>query len=219
LNYCTYKTGYVLIFFILLNSLNIFAQDNIRDDVYKTEKVYFYGYDFTHFKLVESKRIGEGGSIKNVIYEWIGYWNDKLTERNYRNFLKKDTVVFTQDVVNNLNTKINPENIVANGFNAFKPHIILKDSLQSIINQYIIKETNGIGFVSIIECFYREKKETSVWFVFFDIKTKNILDACEVKSYDADGYGLIKYWGVGYSYAINKYSSKYYKKKLKMISK
>ncbi len=209
----------ILFIFLLSSSLNFLAQENTIQDIYETNKVYYYGYDFTHFKLVEPKRIEEGKAIKNVIYEWIGYWNEKLTERNYRNFLKKDTVVFTQDAVNSLNTKINAENIVAKEFDAFKPHIILKDSLQSIVNQYQIKETNGIGFVSIMECFYRDKKETSVWFVFFDIKTKNILDAFEVKDYDADGYGLIKYWGVGYAYAINKYSAKYYKKRLKEIVK
>lgn len=204
-----------LLIFLLLITLNILAQDATMKEVYKTNKVYYYGYDFTHFKLVEPKRIDEGNAIKNVMYEWIGFWNEKLTERNYRNFLKKDTVIFIQEPVNSLNTKINPEKIIAKEFDAFKPHSIPKDSLQSIVNNYPIKETNGIGFVSIIECFYRDKKETSVWFVFFDINTKNIIDAFEVKSYDADGYGLVKYWGVGYVYAINKYSAKYYKKRLK----
>lgn len=209
----------ILFIFLLSNFLISFSQENTIQDIYKTNKIYFYGYDFTHFKLVEPKRIEEGKAIKNAIYEWIGYWNEKLTENNYRKFLKKDTLIFVQDAVNSLNTKINPENIIAKEFDAFKPHVILKDSLQSIINQYQIKEENGIGFVSIMECFYRDKKETSVWFVFFDIKTKQIIDACEMKSYDADGYGLIKYWGVGYAYAINKYSSKYYKKNLKEFMK
>lgn len=82
----TTNMKHTLIILLILNSLFFFSQETTIADVYKTNKVYYYGYDFTHFKLVEPKRIEEGKAIKNAIYEWIGYWNEKLTENNYRKF-------------------------------------------------------------------------------------------------------------------------------------
>ena len=85
-----------------------------------------------------------------------------------------------------------------------------------MVNRYNTEGKSGIGLVQIIECFYRPKKEASVWYVFFDIATKKILDAKEMFNNDADSYhGLAIYWCVGLSCELGQYRSKYYMKEHK----
>lgn len=203
----TYTTKKLFFVLFLSSSLFSFSQDKTFDDVLRANKVYFYGYDFTHFKFVEPKRIGQDAQMKGFIFELIQLNNDNHQEKDFASYLRKDTVVFTQETVNALNTKIKPESIL----DAFMKHSISKDSLQSIVNQYDTQGKTGIGFVEIIECFYRQKKETSIWYVFFDISTKKIIDAFETTNPDADSYhGLAAYWGVGMNSGMGFYRSKHY---------
>ncbi len=205
----------IIYIIFLLTSLSTFSQNNTFNDVLKASKVYFYGYDFTHFKFVEPKRMGQDAQIKGLIFEIIQLLNDKKTEKYYNNFFKKDTVIMNEEIVNALNFKIKAENILD-----FMKHSIPKDSLQTIINQYDTKGKTGIGFVQIIECFYRQKKETSVWYVFFDIATKKIIDAYETFNTDADSYhGLATYWEVGVSYGMGVYYAEHYKPAIKEFKK
>ena len=186
-----------------------------RDAIFTSRKVYFYGYDFTHFKFIEQKRVDEGSQIKVFIFGLIEWMNTNKKEKGYTKWLKKDTVLFDEQTVNNLNAKIKPENIMG-----FMKNAIPKDSLQNIINQYETKEKTGVGLVQIVECFYRPKKEVYVWFVFFDISTKKILDAYESVNHDADSYhGLVEYWGVGMGCNIGDYLANHYYKELKTFKK
>src|SRR5258706_8345108 len=99
---------------ISLTSIINFSNAQILsyDDIFKTNKVYFYGYDFTHFKHVEAKRIGQGQQMKGFIFELIEWLNNKKNENSFERLLKKDSVIFTQEVVNLLNSKIKPESIL-----------------------------------------------------------------------------------------------------------
>ena len=183
-----------------------------RNDIFTSKQVFFYGYDFTHFKITEAKRMGQESQIKGVVFEIISIMNTKKPEKKYTSLLKKETVIFDQESVNALNKKINTDGIVE----PFAKNIIPYDSLQIMVNRYNTEGKTGIGFVQIIECLYRPDKEASVWYVFFDIATKKILDAKEMFNNDADSYhGLAIYWCVGLSCELGQYRSKYYMKELK----
>ena len=210
---CTKKLFFVL---FLLPSLFSFSQDKTFNDVLNAKKVYFYGYDFTHFKLIEPKRNGQDAEMKGFIFELIQMLNDKNKEKEFERYIQKDTVIFAQETVNDLNTKIKQENIL----NAFIKPTFSKDTLQNIINQYDTKGKTGIGFVEVMECFYKQKKETSIWYVFFDIATKQIIDAYETTNDDADSYhGLAAYWAVGVHSGMGSYRAKHYYPALKDLKK
>lgn len=183
-----------------------------RNDIFTSKQVFFYGYDFTHFKITEAKRMGQESQIKGVVFEIISIMNTKKPEKKYTSLLKKESVIFDQESVNALNKKINTDGIVE----PFAKNIIPYDSLQIMVNRYNTEGKTGIGFVQIIECLYRPDKEASVWYVFFDIATKKILDAKEMFNNDADSYhGLAIYWCVGLSCELGQYRSKYYMKEHK----
>ena len=199
----------IIAFCIISSSFKIFSQaQNTRIEAFTKNNLYFYGYDFSRCKLVEAKRIDKGNEIKIAFLDIINIMNTHFPEERYKKILKKDTLIFSQTAVNKLNAKIKAENTV----DPITKNIIPKDSLQTIINQYEIKETIGIGLVQIMECLYRPKKEVSIWYVLFDINTRKILDAKEMFNYDSDSYhGLSTYWGVGIGAQLGFYK-KYYLK-------
>ena len=199
----------------LILAFNLSKAQYTYEDIFKCNKLYFYGYDFTHYTFVEQKRMEQGEKMKGFAFELIEWMNTNKPEYKYANWLKKDTVIFDQQSVTNLNTKIEPKKIMS-----YIKTSIPKDSLQNMINQYDTKGKSGIGLVQIIECIYRPKKEVYVWFVFFDIKTQKILDAYESINHDADSYhGLAEYWGVGMSCNMGDYGGIHYKPALKAYKK
>lgn len=212
------KTVRLIAICIFITSISK-AQTFSYADIFTAKKVYFYGYDFTNFKLIEAKRIGKDEKMKSFIFDLIQIMNVKRDEKVFAGYMKKDTVIFSQDIVNTLNTKINKENIIGSQIDVNR-HKIPKDSLQLMINKYDTKGLSGIGFVEIIECFYKPKKETSIWYVFFDISSKKILDTYEGFNRDADSYhGLAEYWSVGVATSMGFYFNDHYKKVRKVSLK
>lgn len=194
---------------IALMPLSYISQEKKYADIFKTDNIYFYGYDFSHFKFIEAKRENQGQQIKVFIFELIDLMNADNDEKAYQKLFKKERVLFSQNTVTELNTKIDPNEIMG-----FMRNKIPEDSLQGIINQYDTQGTTGIGFVQIVECFYRPKKEALVWYVFFDIYTKNILWAYENSNFDADSYhGLATYWKVGMTIGMGEFTAQYRKER------
>lgn len=205
---------YILIACLVFSSLLVNGQYSY-DDIFRFNKAYFYGYDFTHFKFIEPKRSWQDSQIRSFIFEEIQWLNERRSAEKYASWLIRDTVIFAQDAVNALNAKIIADHIIGKDLDAFQRHSIPKDSLQGIVNAYDTNGKSGIGFVQIVECFYKAKKEVSIWYVFFDTSTKKILDAHENFNVDADSYhGLAAYWGVGMSIGMDQYHA-YYKKRKK----
>lgn len=206
----------ILIFCIITTSS--FSQNYTSDDICKTNKVYFFGYDFTNFKLMDPK-IVKDENMKRVVFEIIDIMNYKRDAINYSKLLKKDSVIFVQKIVNDLNAKTNQQDLIGSEID-FRPYSIPKDSLQNMVNRYDTKGMTGIGLVQIIECFYKRKKETTIWFVFFDIASKKILDSYETTNQYADSYhGLAAYWAVGVNYGLKAYLPEHYLKMRKACKK
>ena len=60
-----------LIFTILLVLPTLgMSQGKTLIDVFNSEEFYFYGYDFTEFRLIDRERIGRGAEIKVDLF-WI----------------------------------------------------------------------------------------------------------------------------------------------------
>lgn len=205
-------------FFIFLITLSVVSksQNYTFDDIFRANKMYFFGYDFTRCKVVESNSIGNEQSF---IYGIIQFMNDNRNEKVYKRHFKKDTVFFVQNTVNLLNSKIPKDYLITVSMNNIEGGIP-KDSLQEMINKYETKGMSGIGFVQIIESFYKPKKRTKLWFVFFDIESKIILDAFEATNKDADSWhGYSEYWSVGLNSGMGFFLGNHYYKERKAFKK
>lgn len=222
------------LFFIVLTPLNILGQNDNLKPVFEANELHFYGYDFTNFKLVGEKRVGEGFRVKPLFFQIIHFMNGRSPESDFERWFEKDNVFFHQDVTKKLNSKIEDAYIVDDNQTG-QSHHIPKEKLQGMINRYDIQESKGIGCVHIIGCFNEDLGETNAWFVFFDLSTKKIIDAHEsirldagsekgveennLIEYDFGGMGWSRRWGSTISYVHSIYMQDYYNTNYKVFKK
>jgi hypothetical protein len=176
-------------------------------DVFATKEIVFYGYDYSDFRFADAKRMDE--DVKNFIFNWIAYSQRGLSEKEMssRTYLNKDKIVFNFDPTFELIKKLKSEDLVS-----ITKHSISKDSIQSFIDKYSIKERDGIGFVVIVECFDKYHKTVSGYCTFFDIATKRILISDYFSSKNSDNYNRVNDWGVALGIALREYMWTYYRR-------
>jgi len=190
------------ILFVLL-SFSCYSQ-NSKSRIFNSNEIQFYGYDFSHFKLAEAKRVNNGYQIKGFIFPWIGWMDENYpyTKMSENMGVK---IIQNYEPTSDLNLNVDSKNVVS-----IQEHKIPYDTIVSIINNYKLSEKTGIGFVAIIECFYKATETASVHYVFFDIKTREILDSHRFISNKAGGFGLTSFWGYNLYVNMKKYIKKYY---------
>ena len=198
------KTLLILTVFITFNS---FAQNTslIGERVFKSSEIVFYGYDYSHFKLAEAKRMYTT-DLKKYIPAWMDYLNEEMDQKKLEKLLSKDKVTLNFAYTLSLIDSINYQEIIT-----LLPNKISPDSIQSIINAYVIDESQGIGFVVIVECFEKATEMATAYFVFFDLQTKMIIMSDHYGVSKPKGYGLTSFWGTGLKNTFRKYISKVYK--------
>lgn len=79
----------VLIFFLIGYDCSIIQSqsNNPEARVYETNKIYFYGYDFSHFHLADAKRYGQ--DIKVYLFNLMGSIQEKIGEPQIKKMAPK----------------------------------------------------------------------------------------------------------------------------------
>lgn len=210
----------------LILTLFIFAHISYGQRVYTSKKdisdakeIIFYGYDFSHFTLADPKRLSfaqdkdpagvkehSANSMKVYVSAWVGYLLDKMSDNYFARKLKTNKVTFDFDYTLQVIRQLNDSNLVS-----LLKTTIPKDSIQSIVNRYQVKQKEGIGFTIIVECFNKDKESSSAYFTFFDIATKKVIMSDYFSTSHADGIGLTKHWGYGFNYTVDSYISNEFK--------
>lgn len=188
---------------LILFSTCLFSQNN-KQRIFSTNEIYFYGYDFSHFKLAEAKRLNDGYQVKSFFVPWVGYMDANFPHSEISGKMGV-SLIPRYDVTIKLNELVNTSNVVT-----IFEHLINQDIIVDAIKNYELQEQSGIGFVAIIECFYKATKTASVYYVFFDISTREILDSYRFTSTKTGGLGLTSFWGKNLEANFKKYINKYY---------
>jgi len=200
-----------LIFAILSSSLSK-AQHNYltREDIKDAKQIIFFGYDFSHFKLADAKRINDK-TITSFPPAWVGYLNKLKNEGYYADKLDTKKVIFHFSYAEIIIRNLKNEDIAS-----LTKQPIPIDSIQPIINRYQTHFNEGIGFTIIVEYFDKMSNTSSAYFTFFDIASKKIImNRNYSTSNNTQGYGMTKYWGNSLSETIFNYFERFYKKDLK----
>lgn len=208
---------------VFMFSLNAGAQTvySSKKDISDAKEIIFYGYDFSHFKLADAKRlyaaaskdpagINEPAGIKKYISGWVGYLLNKLGDGYFARKLKTSKVTFDFDYTLQVIKNLNEDELVS-----LVKTSIPADSIKSILSKYQIKQKEGIGFTIIVECFDKKTETSSAYFTFFDIATKNILMSDHFSTSHADGIGLTSHWGYGFTYTVESYISDEFKSRVR----
>lgn len=203
----------LLILTLAVSQEALFSQSsNYNDTVFGVNTIFFYGYDLTKIRLAEPKRIGE--KHISTLYSWENYCMEKISNNRMQRWFQKDTIVFRTNVALKLFSSVESDNIVG----AVKKRI-KEEQLTQVVRGYDIKEAKGVGLVIIPEYLEKSTKETSSYYVFFDINSREILIKQKVVSKEVDGYGLTEYWGNGLVYNFKVFIDKFYLKGLKKYKK
>lgn len=181
-----------------------------KKDISDAKQITFFGYDFSHFKLAEAKRLNENEKISVYPPAWVGYLNKLKDEAYYAEKLKTKKVIFDFEHTAEVMKNLKDDELIS-----LLKNVIPPDSIQNIINRFQFKEKEGIGFLIIVECFEKRTKTSSAYFTFFDIATKKIIMSNNYATSFASGIGLTSFWGFGFNETIFTYLNERYKKDLK----
>lgn len=190
----------VLLYFV--NPTNAQKTYTSIEDVFNIQKIYFYGYDYTNFKLADVKRMDE--DVKKFMYLWIEHNREHVSEKKLPKWINKEFVPFNFTPTMEHNDKLTTPDLVC-----ADKITIPKDSIQSIVSKYQLPEKAGIGFVVIMECFDNAGKRTSAYYTFFDIATKKVLYNQYISARDGNNYNRVFDWGIGSVVAFKQFIGQY----------
>jgi len=193
----------------------IMAQESYDNRVFEEKEMTFYGYDYSHFKLADAKKFGKSKEDKdNMISIWTDWLNKYISQELLQKRMYKTKVTMNGAVTEALNKNVKlADNLVE------ERYFLEKENIPTWIKNYNLPETEGMGFVAIMECYYRGKDKASMHFVFFDIATRDILASIPFETKEADGGGLEEYWGKAAEFNFKKYIADHYKKAYKNYQK
>lgn len=204
------------ILFILIVSFNpieTFAQKKKKGIEYKydvnalikAENIIWYGVDFSKAKMTDPVKVYESSLVKNKhIPSWISTLNLKFSDDYVKKWFKNRNYSSDLASVQKLFLSIDENNVVvANDYN------IPIDSIAPFIEAYSLPQTNGVGFVLIVENLNKPSRYVTGYFVFFDIESRQVLYANKMKGNPGSRYGFSQYWKNGmyelYAYFFGKY--------------
>jgi hypothetical protein len=173
--------------------------------IFEAKKIYFYGYDFNHFKFIDTKSRASD-LVKDCLNGWVTFVNEKHgSQKKLSKALDKE-VIINYDPTQSRYSKIDMSERMGVGAS-----YVNKDSIDTYVSRYVFPDKEGIGLIVFIDCFYKPDKLCAMTYVFFDIATKEVLSKVTAESNNADGHGLVNCWGVGMNITIAEFWSIYSK--------
>lgn len=163
------------------------------------DSILFYGYDFSNFKIIDEKRTKQ--DIVSFIMIWTEQMELSLKPEDVQSWMNIGSFNYNLDYINNSNLDLNSRRLVTK-----KEYSIHPDSVQSIINKYPTNNSNSLGFTIIYEYFSNYYKTISAYYVFFDTRSKKILQIDQYKSKSNYSYNRVKEWGFAMFEGFKNYS-------------
>ena len=199
---------------ILLTS-TIFAQKDIIAENHKQQmqkvlaanEVTFYGLDFSKAVLSQPDKINYNVRYRKYFVAWISRYEEIVRpETKFSRWIDKE-VIYEPGEVQSLCKK-------ERTWIRFDDYDFPIDTLQQIIQNYELSQSNGVGMVVNVVNMNKRREQLIAWFTFFDIQTREILWATKIRG-RANGTGMTAHWGEGMINATKRYVDKVYKKEYK----
>jgi len=193
-----------LIFFslLLLAGHTLTAQKTIKD-VFSSGEVIWYGLDFSYarFNSIYGVEPGSGEDIRdNLIPAWNKLILVEPRKYDMGTTFSKGPVKNNIQPVTEINSKIDASQIIVESSYKFDNP---EEVIASAVRRYQGGEyDSGLGLVFVIESFDKPALEASLYIVFFDIASREVLLAERMVGVPV-GFGLRNHWAGGI-YAVLK---------------
>lgn len=131
------------------------------EDIYKSPKVTWYGFDFSLFRYIDKSIADQEGRFKHFIEDWQKALDKKMLYFNFERWLRKEELeVQVSAVADNYKTKLDQDFIVP------EPQAMNPYKIQELVKSY--PEGTGHGLVYIPENINANTKYMDGYFVWFD---------------------------------------------------
>ena len=158
-----------------------------------SSQIVWYGIDFSKTKLTDESKLSEGQLLKEkYIPGWIALLNDRFSDEWLRGKFKKEVFISDLRSVQRMVKNMNVNEIVT-----FEKYSFHMDSVASFVRSYTLPQSSGIGFVLIMENLNKPARYVTGYFTFFDIESRKILYAKEMKGFPASYHGFSQWWNEG----------------------
>jgi hypothetical protein len=187
------------------------VKSQVDKSVFEAKKLYFYGYDFSHFKFVEPA-IRESSQIKDHINGWTTFVATAITDKKFKTFFDVGEATLNWDIGQSKSKSASVNDIMG-----VSKSTLPKDSIDVWVSAYNFPDKEGIGMLVFVDCLYKPKNISVTTYVFFDLSDKKVLGKETFEDNEADGYGLVRFWGEGLENNIAKYARVFRKQKSKSL--
>jgi hypothetical protein len=174
------------------------------DRTNKSTPIVYYGIDFTLVKFIGSSGFNDPAKI---VDEYLDKINQKIImeQDNYDVgiFFRRRDFDIDLEMLSGRNRSINPYDVVTNS-----NHSISEEQIRELVSTYNPQAQEGIGLVIVMESLNKLRERGEMYFVLFDIKTKNVVHIRK-ESGEPSGFGITNYWMKPVYEAIKKLKRSY----------
>jgi hypothetical protein len=150
--------------------------------------IVYYGIDFTRLTVIGEEVYDPNEYINRYFMGWNGVVRNEREKYKIGEVFKKANVEYDLEMIDPLNAARDPKTIIGT-----KPITITEEDIVSIVKDYDMSQTEGVGLVIIAENFNKMAQEGTMWVVFFDINTNTILMAHHMSAKPM-GFGVKNFW-------------------------
>lgn len=180
----------------LLSTASIAQKVYKKADVFSTDKIIWFGIDYTQVKLKgEYAKVGDPlyKTPAQIVEDFFESWNTVIVSEPGKYNIKKtfDKKILENDVMvaEKRNSKVDPMELITK-----KEYILDKETIKNEIKSYkSFTNKEGIGLVFFAECLNNDENIGTYYVTFFDIATSEVL-ICEKVNGKPGGAGLRSYW-------------------------
>lgn len=190
----------VILFFTIIS----FGQNqNDFGKVLESKNIIYCGFDFSQFRLSNADKIGQENEIGKFFRAWISYFESdvNIPKELYKN-TSKEVYRNTNEI--QLRSELLPERWIVYNEN----HLDI-NQIQETIKSYNLRDTVGVGLVAIVENFSKTTELAYIWWVFFDLDSKEVIWANVTDGRASKGVGMTRHWGSAMVLAHMKFRNLY----------
>jgi len=183
-----------------------------RDLFYSSDvTISWLGIDYSHVKLIgnfaEFFQAGEKSTwqIRDIYFpRWNSIILNEPEKYDIRGMLRKPDILFDIDMINEINTYANLDEMESYNTSRFTDEDIL-----SFVDEYNLDGKEGIGIVFIAECLNKNAQEAYYHFVAINMKTREVIFHQRLRG-EPNGFGLRNYWANSVHSVIRNIRDYYY---------
>ncbi|MGB0402489.1 MAG: caspase family protein [Salibacteraceae bacterium] len=174
--------------------------------VYDQDEVFFYGLDFSHAKM-----IGEDfDNPKTIVNRYVPAWNqilfDEKNKFDVEELLSFKSAYYDLSILNSVNKDIDYREFRIN-----RSHKISREKFFESVRSYDLPQSSGLGLSIFVETFHEFNDECSVYYVFFDIASRDLV-VIENVTGKTGGVGFRNNWANAIHDTMRKWKKQTYRK-------